>query len=115
MAFEIQTIKNIPPVTRIFKGEEKYPFSQLGVEENNCFFVADDDVESGDAKKTLQSAVSAAHLRFSIPDPDGATRIVEKGAKKGQEVPVMVKTRSFTVRSGVDGDNNPGVWVIRTA
>ena len=33
--FEVQTITSIPPVTRTFKGEEKYPFSALGVDENN--------------------------------------------------------------------------------
>ncbi len=112
--FEIQTITSIPPVTRTFKGEEKYPFSDLGVEENNCFFVADADVASGDAKKTLQSAVSAAHIRFSVKDSSGAMRTVEKGKDAGKEVPVMVKTKSFIVRADVH-EGVSGAWVIRTA
>lgn len=112
--FEIQTINKIPAVTRTFNGEEKYPFSKLGVDENNCFFVPDSESASGDAKKTLQSAVSAAHIRFSVKDPSGAMRTVEKGKDAGKEVPVMNKTKTFVVRADVH-EGVPGAWVIRRA
>ena len=75
--FEIKSGIEIPPVTREFKGQEKYPFSELEV--GQCFFVADADVESGDAKKTMASAISAAHIRFSVRAANGAMRTVDKG------------------------------------
>ena len=110
--FEIESGIEIPTVTRTSAGEEKYPFSQLEV--GQSFFVGDDEVESGDARKTMFSAVSAAHERFSVKDPSGAMRTVERGKNAGSEVPLMVRTREFTVRS-MTKDGQPGVRIFRKA
>lgn len=110
--FEIESGIEIPSVTRNFGGKEKYPFAQLEV--GQSFFVADEDTESGDAKATMFSAVSAAHERFSVPDPDGAMRTVQRGKNAGAEVPVTVRTRTFSVRA-MAKDGVPGARVFRTA
>lgn len=110
--FEIKNGIEIPPVTRKSRGEEKYPFSKLEV--GQCFFVADADAASGDAKKTMASAVSAAHIRFSVEDPSGAMRTVKKGQDAGKVVPARIKTRSFTMRSASE-DGETGVYVFRVA
>lgn len=110
--FEIESGIEIPSVTRTFSGQEKYPFSKLEV--GQSFFVADEEVESGDARKTMFSAVSAAHERFSVKDPSGAMRTVERGANKGTEAPLMTRTREFTVRA-MSKDGKPGVRVFRKA
>lgn len=112
MAFEIESGIEIPKVTRNSNGQEKYPFAVLEV--GQSFFVADEDAASGDAKKTMTSAISAAHERFSEPDASGAMRTVQKGKDAGKEVPLKVKTRTFTVR--VDSkDGVPGARVFRIA
>lgn len=112
MAFEIETGIEIPKVTRSSNGQEKYPFGDLEI--GQSFFVADEGAASGDAKKTLTSAVSAAHERFSVPDASGAMRTVEKGKDAGKEVPMKTKTRTFTVRA-CSKDGVPGARVFRIA
>ena len=111
MAFEIESGIEIPTVTRSYNGEEKYPFSKLEV--GQSFFVGDDEVDSGDARKTMFSAVSAAHERFSVEDPSGAMRTVVRGKKVGEEVPMRKRTRAFSVRS-MTSDGAVGVRVFRT-
>jgi len=110
--FEIESGIAVPAVTRNAVGQEKYPFASMEI--GQSFFVADEDCKSGDAKKTMNSAVSAAHERFAVKDPDGAMREVKRGANAGTDVPVMIKTRSFTVRSETK-DGGPGARVFRIA
>ena len=115
MAFEIKTVTEIPAATRTFKGEAKYPFDELNVfpADGNSFFVADSEAASKDAKKTMQSAVSAAHEKYAVVDPSGAMRTIERGENKGKEVPATVRTRTFIVRAHVE-DGVPGAMVTRT-
>jgi len=110
MAIEIEYGIEIPAITRTSNGKDKYPFASMEV--GGSFFISDEDAASGDAKKTLVSAVSAAHERFAVKDPNGVMRTIAKGKDAGKEVPVTVKTRSFTVR--IDSkDGVPGARVFR--
>lgn len=110
--FEIESGIEMPSVTRTFNGEEKYPFSKLEV--GQSFFVADADVASGDARKTMFSAVSSAHDRFSKEDPSGAMRTITRGENKGQQVPALIRERTFSVRA-MTKDGVPGARVFRNA
>lgn len=110
MAFEIETGIEKPAATRTFKGEAKYPFERLEV--GQSFFVGDDEVQSGDARKTMFGAVSSAHDKFAVVSPDGAMRTVQRGPNKGAEVPLMIKTRVFSVRPATK-DGRTGARVFR--
>lgn len=93
---------NVPMPTGSGRGGNVYPFDALEV--GQSFFVPNSD-EKPNAAKSLASTVSSATSRYAVPSEDGATKI----NKKGETVPVMVKTRKFVVRS-VEG----GARVWRT-
>ena len=109
---------NIPvPESGARSGRETvYPFDKLEV--GQSFFVPNSE-ERPEAAKSLTSTISSAHNRFSVPDSTGKTRVVMKGKKKGETVPVMVKTRTFSIRNidgaswGFPGVMGAGIW--RTA
>lgn len=91
-----------------------YPFDTMEV--GASFFVADEDGK--DASVTVASVVSNAHAKFAVPDPTGATRL----NKKGETVPLMVKTKTFSVRAMTDGaawgeefagKSGAGVWRVK--
>ncbi len=68
---------------------EKYPFGKLEI--GKSFFVQTD----GDKKKqsVLSSTVCGANIRYSIIDPEGATRV----NNRGNTVPVRVQLRKFII------------------
>jgi len=85
----------------------QYPFDEL--EPGDCFFVANSE-DKPNAAKALASTVSSATARYAVASEDGAT----KTNKKGEVVPVMVKTRVFVVERGIE-DGIEGAYVTRTA
>ena len=85
----------------------QYPFDEL--EPGDCFFVANDESKPN-ATKSLASTVSSATTRYAVADANGAT----KTNKKGETVPVMLKTRVFVVERGIE-DGVEGAYVTRTA
>ena len=103
-------IKNDVPVPEISgrgRGGNVYPFEVLEV--GQSFFVPNSESKPN-AAKSLASTVSSATARYAVPAEDGST----KTNKKGEVVPVMVKTRKFVVRS-VEEDGVKGARVWRTA
>ena len=84
----------------------QYPFDEL--EPGDCFFVANSE-DKPNAVKSLASTVSSATARYAVASEDGAT----KTNKKGETVPVMVKTRVFVVERGIE-DGIEGAYVTRT-
>ena len=85
----------------------QYPFDELDA--GDCFFVANSE-DKPNAAKSLASTVSSATARYAVPAEDGST----KTNKKGEVVPVMVKTRKFVVERGIE-DGIEGAYVTRTA
>lgn len=71
---------------------EQYPFSELQV--GQSFFVADADVSSGNAFKTLNSTVSTANKRYAVDT--GEVRPHRRNASK--TVPVLKQERQFELR-----------------
>ena len=103
-------IEDNVPVPAIFgrgRGGNVYPFDQLAV--GQSFFVANDESKPN-AAKSLASTVCSATARYAVPAEDGST----KTNKKGEVVPVMVKTRKFVVRRAEE-DGVKGARVWRTA
>lgn len=97
---------NIPLPTVAARGrrQSEFPFDVMDV--GMSFFVPNDE-KRVDAAKSLASTVSAANARYSVVSADGATR----QNRKGETVPVMNKTRVFTVRSEVhNGVAGARVW-----
>lgn len=74
----------------------RYPFAEMDV--NHSFFVPATD-DRPDPAKSMQSTVSSAIRKFSVPDPSGETRV----NRNGETVPVMNPTRSFICRPVEDG------------
>lgn len=97
----------VPAISGRGRGCNVYPFDQLEV--GQSFFVANDESKPN-AAKSLASTVSSAAARYAVPAEDGST----KTNKKGEVVPVMVKTRMFVVRR-VEEDGVKGARVWRTA
>jgi len=89
--FELEDDVAIPTVRRGRSGTSRYPFDAMTV--GQSFHVAATE-ETPDPAKGLASTASGANRRYSVPAEDGRLRI----DKKGNEVPVMVKTRDFIVR-----------------
>ena len=130
--FKVDSGLAIPsPVGRGRTGE-KFPFEQMQV--GQSFFVPN-SAERENAAKSLASTISAAQARYSVPKVPAETETVTvnvyqkdaagkpvKGADGKQikigettEVrPVMVKTRTFTVRTWKEGEVE-GARVWRTA
>lgn len=99
--FKIENSIPVPTISGRGRGGETYPFEQLEV--GQSFFV--------EGEKTIApSTISAATSRYAVPAEDGST----KTNKKGESVPVMVKTRKFLGRK-VEENGVKGVRVWRTA
>ncbi len=111
MQFEIEQGIEIPANGARSGRETVYPFDKLEV--GQSIFIPNTEAKP-DAAKSIASTISSTHARFSVADPSGKTRIVMKGEKKGETVPVMIKTRTFTVRAG-EKDGVKGARVWRTA
>lgn len=84
-----------------------YPFDKM--EPGHSFFVPNSE-DKPNAAKSLASTVSSATARYTVPAADGST----KTNKAGEQVPVMVETRKFVVRS-VEENGVKGARVWRTA
>ena len=97
----------VPAISGRGRGGNVYPFDQLEV--GQSFFVANSESKPN-AAKSLASTVSSATARYAVASEDGAT----KTNKKGEVVPVMVKTRKFVVRRAEE-DGVKGARVWRTA
>ena len=97
----------VPAISGRGRGCNVYPFDRLAV--GQSFFVANDESKPN-AAKSLASTVSSAAARYAVPAEDGST----KTNKKGEVVPVMVKTRMFVVRR-VEEDGVKGARVWRTS
>jgi len=110
-SFEIEEALPLPPKTRA-PVEQLYPFDALQV--GQSFFVANSDVKSGAAFKTLQSTVNSANARYS--EETGETRPNKRDPSK--TVPVTRATRKFELRHSekvVDGVAVQGARVFRVA
>ena len=105
--FQIEDNVPVPAISGRGRGVKVYPFDQLAV--GQSFFVANDESKPN-AAKSLASTVSSATARYAVPAEDGST----KTNKKGEVVPVMVKTRKFVVRRAEE-DGVKGARVWRTA
>ena len=105
--FKIENEVPVPAISGRGRGGNVYPFNQLEV--GQSFFVANSESKPN-AAKSLASTVSSATARYAVPAEDGST----KTNKKGEVVPVMVKTRMFVVRR-VEEDGVKGARVWRTS
>ena len=105
--FQIEDSLPVPAISGRGRGSNVYPFGQLEV--GQSFFVANSESKPN-AAKSLASTVCSATARYAVPAEDGST----KTNKKGEVVPVMVKTRKFVVRR-VEEDGVKGARVWRTA
>lgn len=100
-SFAIEDGIAMPTASGRGRGGNTYPFDALNV--GQSFFVPNSE-DKPNAAKSLASTVSSATARYA--------EVVEgqfKANKKGEQVPVMVETRKFVVRS-VEG----GARVWRT-
>lgn len=105
--FQIENDVPVPVISGRGRGCNVYPFNQLEV--GQSFFVANSESKPN-AAKSLASTVSSATARYAVASEDGAT----KTNKKGEVVPVLVKTRKFVVRRAEE-DGVKGARVWRTA
>lgn len=105
--FKIEDSIPVPTISGRGRGVKVYPFDQLEV--GQSFFVANDESKPN-AAKSLASTVCSATARYAVPAEDGST----KTNKKGEVVPVLVKTRKFVVRRAEE-DGVKGARVWRTA
>ena len=105
--FQIENDVPVPAISGRGRGGNVYPFDQLAV--GQSFFVPNSESKPN-AAKSLASTVSSATARYAVASEDGAT----KTNKKGEVVPVMVKTRKFVVRRAEE-DGVKGARVWRTA
>lgn len=101
----------MPTVKQRIVGGETYPFDKMEV--GNSFFVPA-TAERPNPAKSMASTVSSATARYAKPAEDGATRISKR---TGKEMPVMVETRKFVVRSvdETEQGRGKGARVWRTA
>ena len=105
--FKIEDSIPVPTISGRGRGVNVYPFDRLAV--GQSFFVPNSE-DKPNAAKSLASTVSSAAARYAVPAEDGST----KTNKKGEVVPVMVKTRMFVVRR-VEEDGVKGARVWRTS
>ena len=101
-AFELESNVPMPSIVGRGRTSTTYPFEQMEV--GQSFFVANTEAKPN-AAKSMASTVSSATARFAVPKVPAET----KANKAGEQVPVMVNTRQFVVRS-VEG----GARVWRT-
>lgn len=102
-------------------GESKYPFAQMEV--GQSFFVANSDVEGGDALKKLTSTVSNMNNKYRTETGDTETKtrtkrgkgnkaVTDEAGDKVKEtvtVPVYKQDRKFNIR-GVKAGVEYGEW-----
>lgn len=105
--FVIETTIPMPSVSGRGRTGTMYPFDKM--EPGHSFFVPNSE-NKPNAAKSLASTVSSATARYAVPTADGATKV----NKSGEQVPVMVETRKFVVRS-VEENGVKGARVWRTA
>jgi hypothetical protein len=105
--FAIEAGVPMPGISGRGRTGTAYPFDKM--EPGNSFFVPNSE-DKPNAAKSLASTVSSATARYSVPAADGST----KANKAGEQVPVMVETRKFVVRS-VTENGVAGARVWRTA
>jgi hypothetical protein len=105
--FVVEANVPMPSISGRGRTGTTYPFDKM--EPGNSFFVPNDESKPN-AAKSLASTVSSATARYAVPAADGST----KANKAGEQVPVMVETRKFVVRS-VEENGVKGARVWRTA
>ena len=105
--FAIEAGVPMPSISGRGRTGTTYPFDKM--EAGHSFFVPNSE-DKPNAAKSLASTVSSATARYAVPAADGST----KANKAGEQVPVMVETRTFVVRS-VDENGVKGARVWRTA
>lgn len=86
---------------------EQYPFDALPV--GGSFFVANDDVKSGNAYKTLNSTVNTANERYS----KGTGKFRPHLRNPAKEVEIKIAERKFELRHFVQADGTKGARVYR--
>lgn len=98
---------NMPIPATALRGrtsKSKLPFDLMEV--GQSFFVAATEAKPEPAK-SLASQVSRIVKSYAYPDPTGAT----KADKKGNQTPVIIKTRNFIVREVIEnGVTGARVW-----
>lgn len=101
-----QLMKGIPmaPAKRGAQKEERYPFSVMEVDES--FLVPCTD-KFPKPWESFATTVSSATRRFSVKSETGETR----KNRKGEEIPVLVPTKKFTLRRVTAGDKYPNGYV----
>lgn len=107
-SFAIETAIPLPPKTRA-PVSSAYPFEALVV--GGSFFVADADVKSGDAFKSLQSTVNGANSRHAVET--GEFRPNRKNPEK--QVAVTKQVRQFELRRWTQEDGTKGARVFEVA
>lgn len=105
--FAIEAGIAMPSISGRGRTGTTYPFDKM--EPGNSFFVPNSE-DKPNVAKSLASTVSSATARYAVPAADGST----KANKAGEQVPVMVETRKFVVRS-VEENGVKGARVWRTA
>ncbi|CAB4123339.1 hypothetical protein UFOVP40_21 [uncultured Caudovirales phage] len=105
--FAIEAGVPMPSISGRGRTGTTYPFDKM--EAGHSFFVPNSE-DKPNAAKSLASTVSSATARYAVPAADGST----KANKAGEQVPVMVETRKFVVRS-VEENGVKGARVWRTA
>ena len=105
--FAIEAGVPMPSISGRGRTGTTYPFDKM--EAGHSFFVPNSEGKPN-AAKSLASTVSSATARYAVPAADGST----KANKAGEQVPVMVETRKFVVRS-VTENGVAGARVWRTS
>ena len=85
----------------------KYPLVEMDV--GDSFFIEISPDQLAVKAKTILSSIASAAAKFDIPSPNGEMRL----NRKGETVPVMLKTRAFKLRS-VHNAEKSGVRIWRT-
>lgn len=103
-SFVLESNIPVPTVKRGGRGGDMYPFDSMEV--GQSFFVAATE-DKPEPAKSLASTVSSATARYAVPAEDGAM----KTNRKGVEVPVMIETRKFVIRSMTEnGTKGARIW-----
>jgi len=108
-SIEIETGVIIQPIQK--KGgrrRETFPFSKLEIGQS---FHVKATKENPEPSKKMASTVSSATNRFKIEDPEGG----KTTNRNGEVVPLMIKTRVFSLRTVDETDpKGVGVRIYRT-
>ena len=102
--FSLDTDVPMPAVSGRGPTGSTYPFDEMAV--NQSFFVPN-TAERPNVAKSMANTVYSAAQRYAQVDPSGATRT----NRKGEQVPVMIKTRKFVIRSVTEnGVQGARIW-----